>query len=152
MNVALKKISHNSTNFNDENFVRLTLKSKVAKEKLIAYQSTISDVKQTETIGSYQKRTEKNNKTVILMNEVANFMVRHFADCLIISIYNQSNKEEKPALVFQTKVELNNLELNEEKLSILVVGTNAMRTKASPLYYTFEFDILFKAKLLSDKD
>lgn len=152
MNVALKKMSYNSLNFNQDNYIRLTLKSKVGKEKIINFNSSICDFKETHSIGFYKKRTENNNKTVVMLNEVANFIVRHFADQMIISIYNKALEYEEPALIFQTKVELNNLDLNEEKLTIMVVGTNAMRNRGSPIYYTFEFDVLFKAKLLSEKD
>ena len=34
----------------------------------------------------------------------------------------------------------------------MVVGTHPMRNKGSPVYYTFELDLLFKSKLMSEKD
>jgi hypothetical protein len=83
-----------------------------------------------------------------MMNEVANFRVRHFTDQLILSIYSKSTDPTlQPTCIFTTKVELNNLELNEDKVTVLVVGTNAMRTKGQPLYFTFELDLLFNARL-----
>jgi len=54
-------------------------------------------------------------------------------------------------LHFQTKVELNNLDLNEDKLTILVVGTNSMRSRGPPNYYTFELDLHFKSKLINSR-
>lgn len=49
-------------------------------------------------------------------------------------------------------MELNDLELNEEKLSLMVIGTSPMSKKnnASLIYYTFELDLLFKVRLQSD--
>ena len=76
-----------------------------------------------------------------MLNEVCNFMVRHYSDQLVISIYNKSAIAPQATCIFRTKVELNNLELNEEKLSISVIGTGPMRSKGHPVYYTFDIDL-----------
>jgi hypothetical protein len=52
--------------------------------------------------------------------------------------------------LFRTKIELNNIELNEDKLTILVVGTSSMSSKGPLTYFTFELDLLFKVKLASE--
>jgi len=39
-------------------------------------------------ISQYKRSTKKLGKTEITLNEIANFVVRHFADLLIISIYH----------------------------------------------------------------
>lgn len=57
--------------------------------------------------------------------------------------------------IFRGDVELNNLELNQEKMSVLVVGTSPMRNKtanAQLIYYTFELDLLFKVKYMGDPE
>ena len=40
--------------------------------------------------------------------------------------------------------------MNEDKITILVIGTPSMSKKGPPFYYTFELDILFKVRLQSD--
>jgi hypothetical protein len=56
---------------------------------------------------------------------------------LQISLFNRSDN----STFFTTKIEINNLELNEDRLSLIVVGTNAMKGKGPPIYYTFELDV-----------
>lgn len=68
-----------------------------------------------------------------------------------MSIYNQVPESGSTAIcIFSTKIELNNLELNEDKFTITVVGTTSMRSKSIPVYYTFEMDLFFRPKLISD--
>lgn len=87
------------------------------------------------------------------MNEVGDFMLRHFTDCLTLELFTQPQLPgESPTCIFSTKVELNNLDLNHEKLTILVVGTSSMRSKGPPIHYTFEIDLLFKSRLVTDAE
>lgn len=46
----------------------------------------------------------------MLLNEVTNFIVRHFSDQLVISLYQKSPTGDVQQ--FRADVELNNLELN----------------------------------------
>lgn len=95
------------------------------------------------------------------MNEAMNFLVRHYSDQLVISLYQRLGEsasqhqsggdhinDSEAVCVFKTRVELNNMELNEDKMSITVVGTSPMRSAGGALiYYTFDLDLLFTVKL-----
>ncbi|CDW88085.1 c2 domain-containing protein [Stylonychia lemnae] len=157
LSVGLRNMTHNNENLPESSYVKLTLRSKINKMMLpVEIQQRSTDTKTTGTMKCYKKVTKKNGKTVVTLNEIVNFVVRHFADCLIISIYHgKSEDQEEPGpddqLHFQTKVELNNLDLNEDKLTIVVVGTNSMRRRAQPTYYTFELDLHFKPRLINSK-
>lgn len=109
----------------------------------------------TQHLGLYKQDPQKkgSRKTTLLLNEVTNFIVRHFSDQLVISLYQKAPAGD--VQLFRADVELNNLELNQEKMSVLVVGTSPMRTKSSNaqlVYYTFELDLLFKVKFQGDPE
>ncbi len=87
----------------------------------------------------------------MLLNEVSNFVLRHYSDQLVLSL--QKPGDDTP--LFKTSIELNNLELNHDKLSITVIGTSAMKTKSTNaylVYYTFELDLLFTVRLQSEPE
>ena len=72
-------------------------------------------------------------------------MLRHFSDQVVISLHSTADNTE----LFTSSIELNNLELNQEQMSITVIGTSPMRNKTSNaqlVYYTFELDLLFKVR------
>lgn len=132
------------------------------------------------------------------MNETSNFLLRHYSDSLIISLYQKTEEKSKSRkqqmmlhnrsiivnskdhyfstaadsedqsgqslgteitqqqearCVFKTKLELNNIQLNEDKMSLVIVGTKPSRKSMLKLnYLTFEIDLLFKVKLKADPE
>jgi hypothetical protein len=51
------------------------------------------------------------------------FLIRHYSDTLELKLHTQQE-----GLVFSTKIELNDIQLNQDKLSLTVVGTSHMRS------------------------
>jgi len=74
------------------------------------------------------------------------FLLRHYSDTLELKLHTL-----KDGLVFSTKIELNDIQLNQDKLTLTVVGTSHMRSQGNHfVYYTCELDLLFNPKLHSD--
>lgn len=69
------------------------------------------------------------------INEASNLLLRHYSDTLVISIFYKREAPEgsirppSEVTLFRTKLELNNIELNEEKMTVMVVGTSSMSAK-----------------------
>ncbi len=88
------------------------------------------------------------------MNEACNFLLRHYSDFLYVSLHSKIPGSDHDHCIFRVKAELNDLELNEEKLSLMLVATSPMRNKSTGalIYYTVELDLLFKVRMQSDKE
>lgn len=142
--MVLRRITHTSTNFkSDSIFARISLSSNVPRDRVAAYslhKDSIREVYETQPLSFYHKIDPKapSRKTSIEVNEMNNFLLRHYCDELILSLHKRVDKEEAAAglgmegsvkCLFRTKIELNNLELNTEKQSIMIVGTTPMRNK-----------------------
>lgn len=116
LNVVLRKMSHNNPSFKqkENSYIKIELKSRISRNLLTLPETTMSDKFCSQPFGSYHNRTEKNNKNVIAINEVAPFFIRHYSDCLLISICGQNDNSP----IFTTRVELNNLDLGDQQVTV----------------------------------
>jgi hypothetical protein len=150
LNVVLKKMVYTNSNLPSTAIIRLSLKSAVPRGRVLNYISLMDSIKeQMETTDiKFYRQEEKNKKKTVHVNMASNFLLRHYSDSLVISIYTDS-RQTLP--VFTTRLELNNIELNEETMTIMVVGTGAMNEKTNNIiYFLFELDLLFEMRLASD--
>lgn len=126
------------------------MKSSVTRERVLQYvnlKDLIKEEVKTEELGTY-KQDVRDKKKVVHVNHATNFILRHYSDSLVISIFTDAAAKEAQ---YSTKFELNNIELNEDKMTVMVVGTGGMNKKQHDLYYyMFELDLAFKVKLASD--
>jgi hypothetical protein len=89
------------------------------------------------------------------LNEARNFLLRHYSDQLVISLHHKtSSNPEQTQCTLRTKLELNNLDLNKEKICIQVIGTQPMQKKSPNVlvYFNFELELLFKPAASTDKE
>jgi hypothetical protein len=96
LDVALRKVGQTSSHFDAKNyFVRLELKSVVPRDKISAYKQTglIKETYDTQALAFYKvadantATAHKSRKTQYLLNETSNFLLRHYSDSLVISLY-----------------------------------------------------------------
>lgn len=148
LTVILKKLSHTSANFQAANFyMTVELKSAVPRNRVAAY-STLEELFKSQPLSFYKNVPAKapSRKADLIINEAMTFLIRHYSDTLELKLHTQQD-----GLVFSTKIELNDIQLNQDKLSLTVVGTSHTRSQGNHfVYYTCELDLLFQPKLQSD--
>ena len=157
----MRRLAHtNQGNFPLENTIlRVSIKSHIKRDRVLAYSNgSIKESYDSQVLSIYKEAEQSGSsrKKTLILNEVSNFIIRHFSDQIVLSLHSKSEVDVKTGTqstetcLFRTCLELNNLELNQDKMSITVVGTSPMRNKTQNsqlVYYTFELDLLFKVRL-----
>ncbi len=87
LNVVMKRLTHNTDNFYyNSNIIRIKYLSHIRLDNIVKDKYTFGDVTDSRMLSDFKMRTEKNKRFVVYLNDVANFIVRHYCDRLKIMI------------------------------------------------------------------